>query len=157
MKKGFIAIIFLFFFVGKVFATNTISQTIKITIEPIAVISLGDGGSNQTWLTVDETGIATGSNVVKWTTNLERLTVYIQSDLAPEQQHNWLQVRATKTDKLDTGGTLKGWVTIGNQPSALITNITREIGGCLLEYQAFPKTAEPKVDKHIIILTISGE
>ena len=93
MKKVIIATIFVFFFVSKVFATNIANQTITITIEPIAVIAIGDGKSNQTWLTVDEAGVATGSNTVKWTTNLENLSVCIQSNLASEQQSNLLQVR----------------------------------------------------------------
>jgi hypothetical protein len=157
MKKGFITTIILFLLVGKAFAASTASQTIQIIIEPVAVISLGDGGSNQTWLTVDEKGVATGSDVVKWTTNMERLTVYIQSNLAPEQQNNLLQARAIQMDKLKTKGTLEGWVTVNNQPSALVTNITREYGGCAIEYQASPKNAEPKADEHIIMLTISEE
>ncbi len=142
---------------GNVFAGNTATQTLMIIIEPIAIISLGNGGSNQTWLTVDETGIATGSNEVKWTTNLEKLAVYVQSNLAPEQQHNLLQVRATKMDTLNTKGTLNGWATISDQPSTIITNITREIGGCLLEYQAFAKNAKLEADAHIITFTITNE
>jgi hypothetical protein len=157
MKKIFITTIFILLIVGNVFASNTATQTIRIVIEPIAVISLGDSGSNQTWLTVNETGIATGSKEVKWTTNQEKLAVYVQSNLTPEQQHNLLQVRATKMDTLNTKGTLNGWVTISDQPSMIITNITREIGGCLLEYQAFAKNAKLEADEHIITFTITKE
>jgi len=135
-------------------AGATATQIITIRVEPFAVISLaGTGGEDWTWLVVDSAGITTGSQELTWTTNLERMRVTIQSNLAIDEQDYILRVRAVN---LNSEGTSKGWVIIGEDPSNLITGITREIGGCSLEYEASPKISQnPGRDEHIITYTIT--
>jgi hypothetical protein len=135
-------------------ASATTAQVVTITVEPFAVISLGDtGGKNWTWLVVDRTGITTGSQELKWSTNLEGIRVTVQSNLAADEQDFVLRVRAVN---LNSKGTSKGWVNINKGPSDLITDIAREIGGCSLEYEASPKiSGKAGRDEHILTYTIT--
>jgi len=135
-------------------ASATATQVVTIKVEPFAVISLVDtGGKNSTWLAVDGAVITTGSQELKWTTNLEGMKVTVQSNLTTDQQDYTLRVRAVS---LNSKGTSKGWVVVNEEPSNLITGITREIGGCRLEYDASPKIGEKEGrQEHIIIYTIT--
>lgn len=135
-------------------AGATATQVVTVTVEPFAVISLGDtGGKNWTWLVVDKTGITTGSQDLKWSTNLEGIRVTVQSNLPADQQDYVLKVRAAS---LNSNGTSKGWVNINKGPSELITDIARETGGCFLEYKASPKISKKaRHDEHIITYTIT--
>lgn len=135
-------------------ASATATQVITIRVEPFAVISLvGTGGKNWTWLVVDSAGITTASQELKWTTNLEGMRVTVQSNLTTDQQDYILRVRAVA---LNSKGRTDGWVIINEEPSNLITGITREIGGCYLEYEASPKIIEKAGrDEHIITCTIT--
>ena len=137
-------------------ATAAAIQVVTVRVEPFAVISLiGTGGENSTWLAVDSTGITTGSQELKWTTNLEGMRVAVQSNLATGEQDYILRVRAIN---LNSKGTSKGWVVINEEPSNLITAITREIGGCSLEYEAWPKISEKAgPEEHIITYTITEQ
>jgi hypothetical protein len=106
-------------------------------------------------LVVDSEGITTGSQELTWTTNLEGMRVTVQSNLATDKQDYILRVRAVE---LNSTGTSKGWVIINDEPSNLITGITREIGGCCLEYKASPKTnVKASHDEHIITYTIAEQ
>ncbi len=135
-------------------ATAAAIQVVTVRVEPFAVISLmGTGGENSTWLAVDSTGLTTGSQELKWTTNLEGMRVAVQSNLATNEQDYILRVQAVD---LDSKGTSKGWVMIKNIASNLITGIGREIGGCSIEYKASPKIRGKAVrDEHIITYTIT--
>lgn len=135
-------------------ASATAIQVVTIRVEPFAVLSLvGTGRENRTWLVVDSTGITTTSQELKWTTNLEGMKVTVQSNLAADEQDYILKVRAVN---LNSKCTSKGWVTINEEPSNLITGITREIGGCSLQYEASLKIIEnPGRDEHIITYTIT--
>ncbi len=135
-------------------ASATATQVVTIRVEPFAVISLvGTGGKNRTWVVVDSAGITTASEELRWTTNLEGMRVTVQSNRPTDEQDYILRVRAVN---LNSKCTSKGWVTINEEPSNLITGIAREIGGCLLEYEASPKISEnPGRDEHIITYTIT--
>lgn len=139
-------------------ASAAATHVVTIRVEPFAIISLvGTGGQNWTWLVVDSTGgppgITTASQELKWTTNLEGMRVTVQSNLTADEQDYILKVRAVN---LNSKGKLRGWVIINEESSNLITGITREIGGCCLEYEASPKIGEKRGrDKHIITYTIT--
>lgn len=134
-------------------SSATATQVITIKVEPFAVISLaGTGGENSTWLVVDSRGITTGSQELKWTTNLEGMRVTVQSNRPIDEQDYVLKVRAVN---LNSKGTSKGWVTINDEPSCLITGITPEIGGCCLEYEASSISEKVGRDGHIITYTIT--
>ena len=114
-------------------ASATATQVITIKVEPIAVIALvGTGGQNCTRLVVNSAGITTTNQELKWTTNLEGMRVTVQSNLATNEQDYLLKVRAVD---LNSEGTSKGWVIVTDEPSNLITGITRECGSCGLEYE----------------------
>jgi hypothetical protein len=133
---------------------STATQVITITTEPFAVIALeGTGGKSSTSLLVDSTGITTESQNLRWSTNLKGMRVTVQSNLAADEQHYLLKVRAKN---LNSMGNSKGWVVINQEPSSLITDIVREIGGCSLEYEASSKISEETGrDEHIITYTIT--
>ncbi len=135
-------------------ASATATQIITIRVEPFAVISLVDtGGKNSAWLVVDSTGITTVSQELEWTTNLEGMRVAVQSNLVADEQDYILRVRAVN---LKSKGTSKGWVIINEEPSDIIAGVTREVGGCSLQYEALPKIIEnPGRDEHIITYTIT--
>jgi hypothetical protein len=135
-------------------AGATTTQVVTIRVEPFAVISLGDTrGQNWTWLVVDRTGITTGSQELKWSTNLEGIRVTVQSNLPTDQQDYILRVRAVSSN---SKGTSKGWVNIDKEPSDIITDIVREIGSCSLEYEASPKiSGKAGCDEHILTYTIT--
>lgn len=137
-------------------ASATVTHVITIRVEPVAVIALvGTGGENWIRLVVDSAGITTVSQKLKWTTNLEGMRVTIQSNLATDEQDYILRVRAVD---LNSEGTSKGWVIINDEPSSLITGITREIGNCGLEYGASPEVSgKPGRDEHIITYTITEQ
>jgi hypothetical protein len=147
--------VFLFGLFNYALAADTIAaHVITIRVEPVAVIALvGTGGQNCTRLVVDSAGVITGSQELKWTTNLEGMRVTVQSNLPTDEQDYILRVRAVD---LNSKGTSKGWGTITDEPSNLITGIVREIGGCCLEYEASPKiNGKPGRNKHIITYTIT--
>ncbi len=152
-RIGMVLLMFLLVLPVGVFAGDTATQTVRYKIEPIAVIALaGTGENNQTLLIVNDSGVATGSRELKWTTNLEQVKVTVHSNLTFDEQNYLLKVRAVGTN---TEGVLNGWVTVTEEPSELIKGISREIGGCSLEYQASPKTSAPEEDEHIIVFTIT--
>jgi hypothetical protein len=132
----------------------TATQKVTLKVEPFAVISLvGTGEKNSTWLVVDGAAITTPSKELEWTTNLEGMKVTVQSNLATDQQDYTLRVRAVS---LNSKGTSNDWVVVNEEPSILITGITREIGGCFLEYDALSKVSEkPRRQEHIITYTIT--
>jgi hypothetical protein len=160
MMKGWrlfvpVLMVFLFGFPNYTLAAGaTTTQVITIKVEPFAVISLGGtGGKYWTWLVVDETGITTGSQELKWSTNLEGIRVTVQSNLAADEQDYILRVRAVN---LNSRGTSKGWVNINKEPSDIINDIAREIGSCSLEYEALPRiSGKAGRDKHILTYTIT--
>lgn len=137
-------------------ASATATHVITIRVEPVAVIALvGTGGQNCTRLVVDSVGITPGSQELKWTTNLEGMSVAVQSNRPTDEQDYILKVRAVDSD---SKGTSKVWVIINDEPSNLITGIAREFGSCGLEYEASPKiSGRPGRDEHIITYTITGE
>jgi hypothetical protein len=150
-----VAIIFLFGLPVYALASSaTATQNVKVKVGPIAVISLVDtGGKSSTWLVIDGAAITTGSKKLKWTTNLEEMKVVVQSSLKAEQQDYTLRVRAVS---LNSKGTSKDWVIVNEKPSILISGITREIGGCYLEYDALPRISEKAGrQEHIITYTIT--
>jgi hypothetical protein len=131
----------------------TANHIVEIKCQPIAVISLtGTSGRNCAWLTVDDTGITTESQELNWTTNLERARITVQTNLKTDEQDYIIQVQASR---LNSKGSSEGWVTISQESSNFITGICREIGGCFLQYRAFPKFSEKSGhDEHIITYTI---
>ena len=135
-------------------ARATATQVVTIREMPFAVISLGgDGWKNWTWLTVDGTGITTGSQELKWSTNLKSTRITIQSNLAADEQDYILRARAIN---LNSRGKSKGWVNVNNEPSDIISDIAQEIGSCSLEYEALPRIgAKSGRDEHILIYTIT--
>jgi hypothetical protein len=136
------------------FAGATATQVVTIRMEPFAVILLGDaGGGNWTRLAVDRTGITTGSQELKWSTNLKGIRVTVQSNLAADEQDYILKVRAVK---LNSRGTSKGWVNVNKEPSDIINDIEQEIGSCSLEYEALPGiSGKAGRDEHILTYTIT--
>ncbi len=151
----FVPMVFLFGLPKYALATGAIAtQIVAVRAEPLAVISFVDtGGKNWTWLTVDRTGITTGSQELKWTTNLEGMKVTVQSNLATDEQDYILSVRAVNSN---SKGALKGWVVINEKASTLITGIAREVGGCSLKYKALHKIGKKAGrDEHIITYTIT--
>jgi len=154
-KYILVLMVFLFGLPKHALATGTIAtQIVTVRAEPLAVISLVDtGGKNWTWLTVDSTGITTGSQELKWTTNLDGMKVTVQSNLATDEQDYILSVRAVNSN---SKGASKGWVVINEKASNLITDIAREVGSCSLEYKALYKIGEKAGrDEHIITYTIT--
>ncbi len=149
-----VLIVFLFGFPNYAIAGATATQVVTIRVVPFAVISLGGaGGKNWTWLVVDETGITTESQELKWSTNLEGIRVTVQSNLTVDEQDYILSVRAVN---LNSKGTSKGWVNINKEPSDIINNIALEIGNCSLEYEALPRiSGKTGRDEHILTYTIT--
>jgi hypothetical protein len=144
----------LFGFSGYATAGATATQVVKISVAPFAVISLGgDGGKNWTRLVVDGTGITTGSQELKWSTNLKGTRITIQSSLAADEQDYILRARAIN---LNSRGKSKGWVNVNKEPSDIISDIAQEIGSCSLEYEALPRTGgKSGRDEHVLIYTIT--
>jgi len=151
-----VLMVFLFVFPNYVIASTTATQVITIRVAPFAVISLGGaGGKNWTWLVVDETGITTEGQELKWSTNLEGIRVTVQSNLAADEHDYILRVRAVN---LNSRGTSKGWVNINKEPLDIINDIAREIGSCSLEYKAFPRiSGQAGRDEHILTYTIAEQ
>ena len=132
----------------------TAAHVVTTKVEPVAILSLTETiGVNWTRLIVDVTGINTKKQNLEWTTNLEGMRVTVHSNLATDEMNYILRVRAVS---LDSKGRSTGWVVVDNKPSALITGIAREVGGCSVEYEASPKTdRETDRDDHIITFTIT--
>jgi len=149
-----VLMVFLFGFSDYAIAGATATQVLTIRVAPFAVISLGgDGGKNWTRLVVDGTGITTGSQELKWSTNLKGIRVTVQSNLATDEQDYILKVRAVK---LNSGGTSRDWVNINKEPSDIINDIALEIGSCSLEYEALPRIGgRAGRDEHILTYTIT--
>ena len=149
-----VLVVSLFGFSGYATAGTTAKQVVTIRTTPFAVISLGgDGGKNWTRLVVDDTGITTGSQELKWSTNLKGTRITVQSNLAADEQDYILRARAIN---LNSRGTSKGWVNVNKEPSDIISDIAQEIGSCSLEYEALPKIGgKAGRDEHILIYTIT--
>jgi hypothetical protein len=158
MKSGrlFVPVlmVFLFGFSDYAIAGATATQVVTIRVAPFAVISLGgDGGKNRTRLVVDGTGITTGSQELKWSTNLKGTRITVQSNLAADEQDYILRARAIN---LNSRGTSKGWVNVNKEPSDIINDIALEIGSCSLEYEALPRIGgKAGRDEYILIYTIT--
>lgn len=139
-----------FVFSSALAARNTATQVIRMIVEPIAVIAVVGEEGNQTWLEVNPSGVITGSNEVQWATNMEGLRVTIHT-LSTSEQNYLLKAQALVTKG---NGLAQGWVVVTGQPVSLVAGVTREMGGCIVEYEALPKVPQPGSDYHTVVFTL---
>ena len=114
-------------------AGSTATQTVQLSVEPIAVLAVKHGGDgpggvdlgNTSHVSISPAGIAVYGNRLVWTANIPA-KVTVQSSMAAGD----LRVRATQIRGRGAG---MGWVPVG-EGGIVVEGIDREIGGCSLDY-----------------------
>jgi len=165
MRKSFAMLLFFSYFIftlistPTVFASNTASVTIRITVEAIAVMEFQDNGSTQAHLIIDETGaIQSEQKKLGVTTNMRNLSVSAQITEQPENPSYEVGVMANANNANFNGvmGNFLGWIPVSKTiPTKIITGIGPGYGFYSIEYKATEIKPAIQPENYTITFTLT--
>ena len=140
------------------FASNTATQTITITVEPIAVMRFKDG-FNRDYLVVNKSGeIQTAQKELGLTTNLSGLSIYAQITEQPESPCYQIDVRADNINFQGIKGYSLGWVSVNDtKPTQLISGIGPGYGFYSIGYKANRIKEPAEFEEYTITFTLTAK
>ena len=155
----FSCFIFTFTSTSTVFASNTASQTITITVEAFAVMGFKDTNNNQAHLVVAEDGtVSSEQKELGLTTTMRDLSISAQITKQPENPSYEIGVMANNANFNGVMGNFLGWMPVSETiPTKLITGIGPGYGFYSIGYKA-EKIKEPVgVENYTITFTLTEQ
>lgn len=160
MKKTIAFVCFILILsVNFVLADNMATQTITITVEPIAVIGFRDANSNQTYLVINKDAeIQTEQKELGLTTNLSGLSICAQVTEQPESPSYEIEVVAENINFKGVCGNFLGWMSINKtRPTQLISGIGPGYGFYSIGYIAKETKKPNQLENYAITFTLTNE
>jgi hypothetical protein len=160
MKKNIAFICFILILSANlVLADNTATQTITITVEPIAVIGFKDTNSNQAYLVINKDAeIQTEQKELGLTTTLSGLSICAQVTEQPENPSYEIEVVAENINFKGACGNFLGLVSINDiKPTQLIYGIGPGYGFYSIDYIAKETKKANQLENYTITFTLTDD
>jgi hypothetical protein len=159
MKSLLIVLLLCSFLSTASIASDTATQTITITIDPIAIIGFRDSNSTQAYLTVATDGeIQTVQKELGLTTTLSGLSLYAEITEEPENPSYSIEILSQALSVKGIVGNSFGWALVGTEkPAKIIAGIGPACGFYSIDYRANKIKESEEVESYTITFTLTDE